>query len=196
MSPGIRNQGQPAFLYPRRTGVFAVNVPADFGDQKKVIWTIKIRGQTFSVPGSLREEWQIDALEGEAGSNNTPPALAFEEGGPKARGRRHHGREIGDRRRAALAHHFCDRRWRRVGALARWRSRHADLVHTSRAGSGHVRAAGFASHTDGRQGDDDGDVQPTGRLLLRVRANDSDVTAAGHAQCCWTNAYVKVRVTP
>jgi hypothetical protein len=35
-----------------------------------------------------------------------------------------------------------------------------------------------------------------GDYILRVRANDSDVTAAGHAQCCWTNAYVKVRVTP
>ena len=46
VSPGDPNQGQPAFLYPRRHwGVFAVNVPADFGDQKKVVWTVKIRGQ-------------------------------------------------------------------------------------------------------------------------------------------------------
>ncbi len=55
VSPGDANQGQPAFLYPRRNwGVFAVKVPADFGDKQKVVWTIKVNGQTFSVPGSLR----------------------------------------------------------------------------------------------------------------------------------------------
>jgi len=35
-----------------------------------------------------------------------------------------------------------------------------------------------------------------GDYVIRVRANDSDVVAAGHSQCCWTNAFVKVRVTP
>jgi hypothetical protein len=36
-----------------------------------------------------------------------------------------------------------------------------------------------------------------GDYVLRVRANDaSGVRGAGHAQCCWTNGYVKVTVTP
>jgi hypothetical protein len=36
-----------------------------------------------------------------------------------------------------------------------------------------------------------------GDYVLRVRANDaSGVANAGHAQCCWTNGFVKVRVTP
>jgi len=35
-----------------------------------------------------------------------------------------------------------------------------------------------------------------GEYVLRVRANDaSGVTDAGHAQCCWTNGFVKVTVT-
>jgi hypothetical protein len=78
VSPGDANQGQPAYFYPRRHwGVFAVRVPADFGN-KKVVWTVTDRGKTFAISGSLRDEWQIDALEGEAGSNNTPPSLAFD----------------------------------------------------------------------------------------------------------------------
>jgi hypothetical protein len=35
-----------------------------------------------------------------------------------------------------------------------------------------------------------------GEYLLRVRANDaSGVVNGGHAQCCWTNGFVKVKVT-
>ncbi len=35
-----------------------------------------------------------------------------------------------------------------------------------------------------------------GDYMLRVRANDaSGVSGAGHAQCCWTNGFVKVTVT-
>ncbi len=174
-----------------------MKVPADFGDQKKVVWTIKIRGETFAIPGSLREEWQIDALEGEAGSGNTPPALGFDEGGPSgARARR--ASRSGDRRRSArrCRSPFCDGRWRRGRrALARRRSRHAHLVQASGAGSGHVRAADVAAHTDGRQGDDERDIQPARRLHhSRARERRSGVTAAGHAQCCWTNGYVKVTV--
>jgi hypothetical protein len=33
-----------------------------------------------------------------------------------------------------------------------------------------------------------------GSYVLRVRANDSGVANAGHAQCCWTNGFVKVAV--
>ena len=33
-----------------------------------------------------------------------------------------------------------------------------------------------------------------GRYVLRVRANDSSVSGAGHAQCCWTNGFVVVEV--
>jgi hypothetical protein len=34
-----------------------------------------------------------------------------------------------------------------------------------------------------------------GNYVLRVRANDaSGIAGAGHAQCCWTNGFVKVTV--
>jgi len=86
VSPGPQNQGQPTHFEPKRHwGVFAVRVPADFGT-KKVVWTVKIRGETYAIPGNLHPNWQIDALEGEAGSGNTPPTLRFDPRGPMGAG--------------------------------------------------------------------------------------------------------------
>ena len=85
IAPGEANQGQPTHFEPRRHwGVFAVKVPADFS--KEVVWTLKVRGQTFAIPGYLHPNWQIDALEGEAGSGNTPPVLKFSATGPEGNG--------------------------------------------------------------------------------------------------------------
>src|SRR4030095_15871302 len=58
---------------------------ADFGS-KEITWTIEFRGATYVIPGNLRPNWQIDALDGAAGSGNTPPALKFGENGPEGRG--------------------------------------------------------------------------------------------------------------
>src|SRR5262245_15503046 len=86
VEPGQPNQGQPTEFHPgRHWGVFAVRVPADFGS-KEVTWTIAFRGATYAIPGHLRPNWQIDALEGEAGSGNTPPTLKFAANGPEGRG--------------------------------------------------------------------------------------------------------------
>src|SRR5262245_48791853 len=86
MEPGSPNQGQPTEFHPgRHWGVFAVRVPADFGS-KEVTWTIEFRGATYAIPGNLRPNWQIDALDGEAGSGNTPPALKLAADGPEGRG--------------------------------------------------------------------------------------------------------------
>ncbi|HET9947334.1 MAG TPA: hypothetical protein VFQ22_00280, partial [Longimicrobiales bacterium] len=35
-----------------------------------------------------------------------------------------------------------------------------------------------------------------GEYVVRVRATDSAIAQAGHAQCCWTNGYVNVTVAP
>src|SRR5438132_3545107 len=86
VEPGPPNQGQPTEFHPgRHWGVFAVRVPAEFGS-KEITWTLTVRGTTYAIPGNLRPNWQIDALEGEAGSGNTPPALKFEEDGREGSG--------------------------------------------------------------------------------------------------------------
>jgi hypothetical protein len=35
-----------------------------------------------------------------------------------------------------------------------------------------------------------------GTYIVRVRAGDSSASTAGHSQCCWSNAFLTVRVTP
>ena len=85
-TPGPEDRGQPTHLLPRRqTGVFTVVVPADFGD-RALTWSLSAGGETFAVPGHLRPEWQIDALE-EVTSGNRPPELSFDvQGGEPRRG--------------------------------------------------------------------------------------------------------------
>jgi hypothetical protein len=55
------DRGQPTHFYPRRQRmVFSVVVPKDWGLNKKVLWTITIRGKTNVAKGWLQPEWQID----------------------------------------------------------------------------------------------------------------------------------------
>ena len=76
VEPGPEDQGQPTHFLPRRqTGLFALVVPASFGDSQ-VTWTLTAHGETISIPGHLRPEWEITALE-EITSGNTPPLLKF-----------------------------------------------------------------------------------------------------------------------
>jgi len=195
VSPGNANQGQPSYFYPRRHwGVFAVKIPADFGD-KKVVWTVNARGKTFAISGSLREEWQIDALEGEAGSNNTPPSLGFEEGGTMGRG----PAGITVERTAAVGNPIT------INVVAK-----DDGASVTKAGYpvtltwfAHQGPAPVVFGTPTAKLTPTGGTSSTtvtfskpGDYIIRVRANDSDVVAAGHSQCGWTNAFVKVRVTP
>ena len=87
MEPGGPDLGQPTHFRPRRRrGVFAVTVPADFGN-KEIVWTLTFRGESNSIPGHLHRDWMLDAIGGEAGGN-TPPTLQLEPGGTEGRGPR------------------------------------------------------------------------------------------------------------
>jgi hypothetical protein len=206
IEPGPPNQGQPTEFQPgRHWGVFAVKVPADFGS-KEVTWTIVFRGATYAIPGNLRPNWQIDALDGEAGSGNTPPVIRFDANGPEGSG------PLGITSGPVTA-------W--VGApvtLTVW-ARDDGKPSTSIGSSGrsnvpvtltwfmhqtppaaagrgvtftppsaHVNVTGGEASTQATFG-------VAGDYLVRVRANDaSGVIGAGHAQCCWTNGFVRVVV--
>jgi|SRR5690348_2203419 len=76
------DKGQPTHFYPRRQRmVFAVVVPKDFGLEKKVIWTLTIRGKTNVAKGWLQPEWQInkevimEQLGGGSDPENQPPVF-------------------------------------------------------------------------------------------------------------------------
>jgi hypothetical protein len=55
------DRGQPTHFYPRRQHfVFKVVVPKDWGLQRKVVWTLTIRGKTNAAKGWLQPEWEIN----------------------------------------------------------------------------------------------------------------------------------------
>jgi hypothetical protein len=198
LAPGARNQGQPSHFQPRRHwGVFAVTVPANFGGTNEVTWTLTVRGQTFAIPGRLDPRWQIDALEGEAGAGNTPPVVKLGASGREARGPG--GATAGPLKAVVgqpLALTLVARDDGRGGRGAQAQS--VTLAWFKHQGPGPVT---FAPPT-GRVGAPGGEMQGAatfsepGEYVLRARANDSSgVANAGHAQCCWTNLFVKVTVT-
>ena len=202
ITPGAANQGQPTHFEPKRHwGVFAVTVPRDFGKQE-VFWTLKIRGQAFAIPGNLHPNWQIDALEGEAGSGNTPPVLRLAADGPEGRGPS--GVTSGPVA-AAIGKPLSVTVWakddgRAAGSMT---SAGRDAVPVTltwfvHQGAGKVTFNPMTARipTSGGTATTAATFSEPGEYVLRVRANDaSGVAPAGHAQCCWTNAFLKVTVT-
>jgi hypothetical protein len=162
VSPGAPNQGQPSEFQPRRNwGVFGVKVPADFG-KKEVVWTLTFRDVTYAIPGSLHQNWQIDALEGEAGSGNTPPALRFSESGAEGRGPFGitEGPVAATAGKTSCADRLGERRWQRRDERGEFRSRHAGASHARvvqasgarqggvRTRNGPHRGRGWAGHIE------------------------------------------------
>jgi hypothetical protein len=202
ITPGDSNQNQPTRFYPRRHwGVFAVKVPSDFGD-KKVVWTLRIRGETFSIPAGLHPDWQIDALEGEVGSGNTPPVLRVDSDGPEGRGP---AGVMASPRSASVGKALTLTVWatddgKAVGNIAGAGRGGLPVTLTwfAHQGPGDVSFATPSPKIEPSSGKatTTATFSVPGEYVLRIRANDaSGVANAGHAQCCWTNGFVKVTVT-
>ena len=205
LSPAPADRGQPTHFDPRRHwGVFVVTVPADFGTQR-VVWTLIHRGDTVSIPGSLKRNWEIDALEGEAGSGNTPPVVSFDPaaGSPKGSG----PRGIETSLQASVGQSITLTIWATDDGRARTSVASAGRAgvpvtltwFTHQAPVGGVVSFGNASPAvDKNTGKSTttATFSAPGQYMLRVRLNDaSGVVSAGHAQCCWTNGFVRVTVT-
>ena len=196
--PAPADQGQPTHFLPRRqTGMFTVVVPKDFGTQK-LTWTIVAHGQTNSVPGHLRPEWEIDALK-ETTSGNTPPVIKFEADGKTGQG------PAGTTATAAAT----------VGKPATLTVWAIDDNVRKRENEGRpgpalgllwskFRGPGAVTFSPADPKIADGKAATTasfgspGEYVLRVLAWDASgsqgTIMAGGFQCCWTNGYVRINV--
>ncbi|MCB1669919.1 MAG: hypothetical protein R3F41_11590 [Gammaproteobacteria bacterium] len=63
-SPGARDQGQPTHFLPRRNRfTFEVVVPADFGDEEELVWTLTSpNGVTKKAYATLLPDYKIDDI--------------------------------------------------------------------------------------------------------------------------------------
>jgi hypothetical protein len=62
-SPGQGDRGQPTHFLPRRNRfTFIVPVPASFGEDDELIWTLRANGKEHRAYGTIREDLYIDNI--------------------------------------------------------------------------------------------------------------------------------------
>ena len=186
----------------RERGVFTVTVPAGFSGD--VVWTLRYRGQTYSVPGRAKNSaYQLDWP---MAMGSVPPLLRFTRGragGPGSDG--HSGKPRADGRgQAALSRCVGHRRQReRKGSgdrsgQARASRDERELVQALRSRAGRLQPAAIrrCAQLAGTANTSVTFKEP-GEYVLRVRVdNFGRLDTSPGNQCCWTNGYVKVTVTP
>jgi len=211
IEPGGPDRGQPThFMVGRNWGMFAIKVPADFG-QNKLTWTISANGQTTVIPLSLKTDWEISPLR-EAAVGNTPPTISFEEKGPSVQGPQGMMVErsaklgmplsitvwvtdddkftTGNGLRPKVMPPPVSLKWTmfRGPASVAFSPERPMVEKIERAGVGPAAFAGKATTT--------ATFTRPGEYVLHVVANDYSGEGGGGFQCCWTNAQVKVSVKP
>jgi hypothetical protein len=209
IEPGGPDRGQLTHFLPGRGwGMFAINVPADFGESK-VTWTLTVNGQTTAIPASLHRDYEIEPFR-EAAVGNTPPVLSFEEKGPSVQG------PLGllIERAAKVGNPLPltvwvsdDAKYSTSSGLKPRNPNPVTVTWTKYRGSGKVTFAKDRPEVEKVERKDtaapfNGKATTTatfsepGEYMLHVVANDFSGEGGGGFQCCWTYGHVKVSVQP
>jgi hypothetical protein len=185
----------------RERGVFTVTVPANTAD---VVWTLRYRGQTYSVPA--RAKTSAYQLRWPMAMGSIPPLLRFRPDGPTGRGPT--GIQADPVQASvgaplSLTISITDdsvREKEPVIVATKGKPRPAMNVNwykhsgpgpvvfsTPRIPIAELEGTATTSAT----------FKQPGEYVIRVRADNFGRldTSAGN-QCCWTNGYVKITVTP
>jgi len=204
IAPAEFDGGQPTRFEPvpdrdrRHWGAFTVTVPADFGD-RDVVWTLRTRGQTLSVPGRLTSPayelagWEFP------GRSSMSPLLRWRPEGPVGRGP---GGITGEARQAKAGTPSELSAWVARDAAAAGDERPINVKWFKHQGPGDVvfaeRTASVEPGAWAREGGAEVITAATftepGEYLLRVLA--FNVVREFEFQCCWTNGFVPVTVAP
>jgi len=208
LEPGAPDRGQPThFRTGRQWGMFAIKVPADFG-QQRLTWTIVANGQSTSVPLYLHPDYEISPLR-EAAVGNTPPVLAFDERGPSVQG----PLAMIVERTTTVARPLTLTAWvsddakftSSSGLPPRALDSPVTITWTKYRGSGGVTFDSERPKVEavtGGKGAFSGKAVTTvtfsepGDYMLHATINDLSGVGGGGFQCCWTTGLVKVSVAP
>ena len=211
IEPGGPDRGQPTHFMPGRGwGLFAVKVPADFG-QNKMIWTLVANGKTTVIPASLHTDYEISPFM-EVSVGNTPPVLSFEEGGPTAQGPQGITAERTAKVRTPLTLNvwvsddakFTSSSGARPSNLAapvtiKWipyRGSGAVTFGKDRPEAVKVERPGPTAAAFNGQATTSVTFSEPGDYVLNVTVNDYSGEGGNGFQCCWTTGKVKVSVQP
>jgi len=80
-TPGPADRGQPTLLLPRRNRfIFEVPVPASFGEDDELIWTLRANGHEANAYGTIREDLFVDNVvimseNGSLGAGSSSPQI-------------------------------------------------------------------------------------------------------------------------
>ena len=195
--PGAADRGQPThFLSRLQTGIFAVTVPADFGDQT-LTWSLTAGNETVAIPGHLRPEWQIDSMH-EITSDNRPPVVKFnpsDDGTLGPDGPRHTiTGSVGQLVPLAL--------WVSDDGIKKRPSDRPPLLGVAWSKYRGPGAVEFDNEMPDIESDGKAETSAKfsepGDYIVRVLAWDDSGPQgnimAGGFFCCWTNAFVSIRV--
>jgi hypothetical protein len=184
----------------RERGVFTVTVPAGFkGD---VVWTLRNQGQTYSVPGRARVS--AYRLDWPMAMGSIPPLLRFSPTGPAGRGPA--GIQA-DPQRVAVGMPLSLTVWTNDDS-----EREKEPVPVKRTEKAAINVSWYKHSGPGvvvftpprtpiaeLQGmvTTSAVFKQPGDYVIRVRAdNFGRVDTSPGNQCCWTNGFVRVTVTP
>ena len=192
IEPGGPDQGQPTHFLPRRNRfVFRIRVPADFGD-KELIWTLTTNGQTERAYATLKRDYYIDDLVvqanyGAAGAAGaTPESEANEAPALSVEGQSFRTVAAGEPLTLSI---FVDEP---DGRPARWWVGWAKF-----SGPGDVRFSQLEMLADYRyenRATTTATFSEPGEYVVLVQSIEN--IQSFERQCCWTNGYVEVTVTP
>lgn len=200
---GNADQGQPTrFEVDRHWGVFTVKIPE--GHEEAVVWRLANQGKTFDIRANLHTDYIIDAIAGDA-NGNFPPLIKFAEDADWGHGPA--GTSAGPLEaevEAPLAlTAWIEDRGEMNPLFAQffgggggpppvtvtWFKQQGPGEVSFSESSARVPAEGGAANTEVTFG-------APGEYLLRARVTEFIGPAtAGHAQCCWTNGFIKVNVS-
>ena len=188
---------------PRRDrGVFHVTVPASYGDgERAVVWTITANGHTNATPGRVG----IPALQldyGPRAMGSVSPVVRFSPDGPAGQ---HIQGAWGDPLTAKAGEALALTLWTEEVSVRAPDDMVNAVVDVGVSWFKHQGPAGAISvaprrvTVEGGTGEAAASVvfSEPGEYVLRARIDNWDANdSTGGDQCCWTNAYVRVTVTP
>lgn len=206
IAPGLADQSQPTHFLPgHQHGVFVVPLPT--GLATEITWTLSSRGETFTTPANLDPLYQIEGLINHGGSfpGNTPPFVQFATDGPAAQGPGGLMTAIDTTIESPISLDVwvtddglppppsgrkvirsLQRAYRRGGASEEG----VTVTWSKYRGPGTVSFLDASPDVEQGKASTSATFNKSGEYMLRALVSDG----SGFDGCCWTNAYVKVKV--